>query len=276
MSLRALAALALLLGVAACKDDPGAKLNAVRDQLATASPTFDDKLTPCPTDGSCLGPLAKDLGSAKGCSATSPDQASVGAVAVLVARDGHGEWAGGLDEWISVMRKGKGTGADALRLAVGLRLSKVLPTYAHPLTEAELPAFFKDVGRALPGSCKTYARLGDGATDASLAIEDQSDHSPCVQKDLGREGGPGGTYGHGAWRAAAGLAALAREVAHALEDGAALMSAKYKQPATDRAKTSRDAIAKIVLVSVEQPVGTWLGPDMLDTHGDGGLHGRDQ
>ena len=99
--------LPVVLLLAACKEDPSAKLNAVRDQLATGSPTFDDKLTACPTDGSCLGPLAKDLGSAKGYSATTPDQASVGAVAVLVARDGHGEWASGLDEWISVMRKGE-------------------------------------------------------------------------------------------------------------------------------------------------------------------------
>ncbi|CAN5562390.1 hypothetical protein BH09MYX1_BH09MYX1_34140 [soil metagenome] len=265
---RALFAVTMLL--VACKDDPNAKLNAVRDELVTASPSFDAKLTACPTDGSCLEGLAKDLGS-KGYSADTPDQASVGAVAILVARDGHAEWATNQNEWLAVMRKGKGSGADTLRLAVAMRLAKVLPTYAHALTDGELPAFFKDVSRALPGSCKTYALLGDGTADAGLALEDQSGHSACVQRDLGREGGPGGTYGQGPWRAAAALLALARETAHALTEGAALMSGKYKDAAAERAKTATDAITKIALVTVSQPAGMWTDKDMLATHLDGGI-----
>ncbi len=272
--MRRVAALVLALSLAACKDDPNAKLNAVRDELANSSPSFDPKLTPCPTDGSCLGGLAKDLGSTKGYSAEKPDQASVGALAVLVARDGHAEWATG--DFLQVLEKGKGAGADALRLAVGLRLAKVLPTYAHALTDADLPGFFKDVGRALPGSCKTYALLGDGKADATLAIEDMSDHSACVQKDLGLEGGPGGSYGQGPWRAAAALLAHARAAAKAIDTGSGLMPAKYKQPASERAKSATDAIAKIVLVTVTAPQGNWTGTAMQDAHGgDGGapLHG---
>jgi hypothetical protein len=272
--MRRIAALVTALGLSACKDDPNAKLNAVRDELANPSPSFDGKLTPCPTDGSCLGPLAKDLGSTKGWSPDKPDQASVGALAVLVARDGHAEWANG--DFLQVMEKGKGAGADALRLAVGLRLSKVLPTYAHALTDAELTGFFKDISRALPGSCKTYALLGDGKADATLAIEDMSDHSACVQKDLQLEGGPGGGYGQGPWRAAAALLTHARAAAKAVDVGSALMPAKYKQPASERAKAALDALGKVVLVTVGAPTGNWTGTAMQDAHGgDGGtLHGQ--
>lgn len=266
--MRRLAPIALLL-LAACKDDPNAKLNGVRDELSGASPSFDAKLTPCPTDATCLGPLAKDLGSTKGYSAEKPDQASVGALAVLIARDGHGEWATG--DWLDVLRQGKGSGADALRLAIGLRLAKVLPTYAHALTDAELPAFFKDVGRALPGSCKTYALLGDGKADATLDVAEMSDHSACVQKDLAREGGPGGAYGQGPWRAAAALQTRARAAAKAIQDGASLMGAKYKQVADARAKTALDALGNMVLVKVDAPAGNWTGDALSESHGDGGI-----
>lgn len=264
--------LGLVLLAVACKDDPNKKVNALCQELAEPTPLLDSKLTACPTDGSCLDALSRDLGSTRGYSAVKPDQASVAAVAVLVARDGHGDWATGLDEWLEVMRKGKGPGADALRLAVSMRLAKVLPTWAHPLTDAELAGFFRDVGRAIPGSCTTYALLGAGKDDASLPIENQSDHAACVQKDLGRGGGPGGTYGHGPWRAATALLSLAKETLSAIETGAPLEGAKYKDTTNDRVKTARDAASHVGLVPVEPPPGRWA-PQDDEAHGDGGLQG---
>lgn len=253
--MRRLVPLALLL-VASCKEAPAAKMNAVREALLEESPTFDAELAGCESKSAttaCLGNLAAAVGSKSGFNATKPDQSSATAVAILLVRDKHGDWVGGPDVWLQVMRKGRGPGADSLRLAVALRLSRTLPAYAKALTDADVPAFLRDVGGALPGSCNTYAALGAGTDDKALPLEDMSDHSACVQKDLGREGGPGGTYGHGVWRSAAGLLALVRETVHVLKDGIGAMGGKYKDALSARLGVVDGALARLLLVKLADP-----------------------
>ena len=270
--MRRLALLVLLL-VAACKEAPAAKMNAVREVLLEDAPTFDAELAACSEKSAanaCLGELATAVGSKSGFNATKPDQSAATAVAILLVRDRHGEWvAGAPDGWLQVMRKGRGPGADALRLAVALRLSKTLPPYARTLTDADAVGFLRDVGSALPGSCSTYAALGAGADDKTLPAEEMSDHSACVQKDLGRGGGPGGTYGHGVWRSAAGLLAFVREATHALKDGLGTMGGKYKDVVLARLGLVDGALAKLVLVTLEDPPPAAV--DMLGEHRDAGV-----
>lgn len=262
--------LLVLLSVASCKEDPAAKMNAVRDSLLEESPTFDAELAGCGSKSAatgCLGELATAVGSKSGFSTTKPDQSSATAVAILLGRDKHGDWVGTPDVWLHVMRKGRGPGADSLRLAVALRLERTLPTYAKPLADADVSAFLRDVGGALPGSCSTYAALGVGTDDKALPLEDMSDHSACVQRDLGREGGPGGTYGHGVWRSAAGLLALVRETVHALKDGSGAMGGKYKDALSARLGVVDGALAKLVLVKLADPPPSG---GMLGEHLDAG------
>lgn len=268
--MRRLLPLVLLL-VASCKEDPAAKMNAVREALLEDAPAFDGELATCSgksATNACLGELATAVGSKSGFNATKPDQASATALAILLVRDKHGEWVSAPDGWLGVMRKGRGPGADALRLAVTLRLAKTLPAYAKTLTDADALAFLRDVGSALPGSCSTYAALGAGTDDKALPIEEMSDHSACVQKDLGREGGPGGTYGHGIWRAAAGLLAFVRETVHVVKDGLGTMGGKYKDSVNARLGVVDAALATVVLVKLEDPPPA--GMDMVGEHLEAG------
>ena len=263
--------LVLLIAAASCKEDPSAKMNAVREVLLADAPTFDSELAACSgksAANACLGDLATAVGSKSGFNVTKPDQSAATAVAILLVRDKHGDWVSTPDGWLQVMRKGRGPGADALRLAVTLRLSKTLPAYAKTLTDADAAGFLRDVGSALPGSCSTYAALGAGTDDKALPIEEMSDHSACVQKDLGREGGPGGTYGHGVWRAAAGLLAFVRETVHVVKDGLGTMGGKYKDAVNARLGVVDAALAKVVLVKLEDPPPA--GPDMVSEHLDAG------
>ena len=246
-------------------------MNAVREVLLDDAPTFDSELAACSgksAANACLGDLATAVGSKSGYNATKPDQSAATAVAILLARDKHGDWVTVPDGWLQVMRKGRGPGSDALRLAVALRLSKTLPTYAKTLVDADAVGFLRDVGSALPGSCSTYAALGAGTDDKALPIEEMSDHSACVQKDLGREGGPGGTYGHGVWRSAAGLLAFVRETTHALKDGLGPMGGKYKDSVNARLGVVDAALATVVLVKLEDPPPA--GMDMVGEHLEAG------
>ena len=246
-------------------------MNAVREALLEDAPAFDSELASCGSKSAasgCLGELATAVGSKSGFNAAKPDQSAATAVAILLVRDKHGDWVSSPDGWLQVMRKGRGPGADALRLAVALRLSKTLPLYAKPLADPDATGFLRDVGSALPGSCSTYASLGAGTDEKALPIEEMSDHSACVQKDLGREGGPGGTYGHGVWRSAAGLLAFVRETVHVLKDGSGTMGGKYKDALNARLGVIDGALAKVVLVKLEDPPPA--GMDMVGEHLDAG------
>jgi hypothetical protein len=212
----------MFIALVACSKT--ARIDALRDGLADGDVAKATKDLPaCPDADSvpnpCLTDLANALGSKSGYHEEPPDQAAAAALAVTMARDGKGFVAGHPDAWIKIIKISKGPGPDALRLASASRVQSIAKTYAHDVSsDDEARKLLKDVA-GLPGACDTYAKLGSGADDAKLPLGVQADHSPCVQRDLARNGGPGGTYGFGLWRAASAALAFTRELAQALAEG---------------------------------------------------------
>lgn len=207
-----------------------AKIEAVRDS-ALVSPTAigagSMELASCkdpdPTRGAeaeCLATLAGALGSKSGFHAAPADQASAATVAVLVGRDSLGYAVPRADAWLDLMKSGKGPGVDALRLAVVGRMALEAATVGQK-TEDEAVArkMMASVARAIPGACPTYALLGAGKDNESLAPELRSEHSACVQKHLSFRDGPGSRYGSGVFRSAEGAMALWRETERAIRLG---------------------------------------------------------
>lgn len=252
----------MAVGLSGCKKSPMARLENLRDALASGEETriaeAVDGLPPCeaPVDGkrACLGAIATILGSKDGFLSTGPNQASAGATAVILVRDKHGDWIPEPGTWLASMRAAKGPGADALRLAVAHQMALAAPKLAHKAEEeADARAMMKEIGAAIPGSCATYTDLGTGIDDKTLSPERTSDHSPCVQRDLGRPGGPGGTYGQGVWRAAMGAATLWREESRILHDGAAQMEGKPKERLLAELAIIDGATGKTAMKTIETP-----------------------
>lgn len=125
--------------------------------------------------------------------------------------------------WLRVLEVAKGSGADALRLAVARRLADAAVLVSRPIdTEADAANAAFAIGTGVPGACPTYALLGKGKDLAALPPEKSPDHAPCIQADLTREGARGPAYGFGAWRALAAASALFDHTIHALQAGASL------------------------------------------------------
>jgi hypothetical protein len=244
--------LLLLLAAVSCRRSPMGKVEDMRQELGSDHPQWSDAL---PTCGGERDTCARDVGLAIGTNfdEKNPDQISAAVVAVLVARDRHGSDVGSPD--VS-MRKAKGPGADALRLAVALEMSRVASKHAHAIdTDDDARAFLSDVAAALPGACKTYTSLGQGVSPDAMPVQDSPDHSACVQHDLGRKDGPGAAYGQGLFRAVAGALALWKGDLAALHDGAAMTDARYKGVLDKRLAAVDDATLKIVPKVVAAPEG---------------------
>lgn len=214
-----------------CKRSGMGRIEGLRDDLANNDTTSAVKDLPACGESKdvpnpCMTELANAFGSKSGYHEEPPDQASAAAVATVVARDANGHAAGHPEAWIKVVRISKGAGPDALRVATAQRLQSIAKTYGHAIeTEEEARKLMKDVS-ALAGACDTYVDLAAGKKDEELPLTEQADHSPCVQRDLSRKLGPGGTYGFGFWRAAMGALSLARDYADALEEGSKLTTSK--------------------------------------------------
>ncbi len=186
------------------------------------------KCSPPPADGgrasdACLAQIATWFGSKTGFRSDAPDQASDATAALVVARDSHGEWVPSPDAWLSAVRMGKGTGVDALRLAMAEAIEERAGALPHPLvSDGDARALMHAVASSLPGACETYARLGAGGDVGAGPPDRTADHSPCVQKDLERATGPKehGQYGSGLWRGAEGARAVWKDAVNALRDGA--------------------------------------------------------
>lgn len=232
------------------------RVEAMRDELEKDSPSFDDSLAACTRDG-CAPDVAKSIGG--GFDEKKPDQISAATVALIVARDKRGSAVGAPDVWLAAMRKATGPGADALRLATGLAMSRVADKNAHALeSDADGRAFLADVAASIPGACKTYEALGSGANPDGMQPADSPDHAACVQRDLSRKEGPGGTYGQGLFRGAAGALALWKAATAALHEGDALMKGDAKSALDKRLATIDAATPKIAPKTVEAPAGnTW-------------------
>jgi hypothetical protein len=271
------------LAAAGCKKPPIARIEALRDALARGDgarvETALEDLPACNgaipigKDGGCLGDLARAFGAKAGYRDAPPDQASAAAVAVVITREGHGEWLASPaapNAWLGSMRTGGGPGPDALRLAVATAMADAATRIGHAYDDdASALALLKNVSAAVPGACVAYALLGAGADPTNLAPELTADHSPCVQKDLERKEGPGGTYGHDAFRAAEGALALWKDAASALREGAPRMEGRARKTVDAHVATIDAATAKVVLKKLPPP------PDssqfMSDVHGDAGV-----
>lgn len=246
------ASLLLSFGLVACSG----KMEKLRDGLAGGTLQSD---APRCADREAL-PACLDSGAAhfaKGAKfdASNPDQASAAALAIMVA-EGHADWVHNTDEWLAVVRSAEGPGADALRLAIANTLAAHVAGLDGALEdEMAVRKLFLAVAAAVPGACETYERLGAGAADESLALTLSADHSPCVQRDLKRQSGPGGAYGYGLWRAAAGALASWNTTVDALENGLPKASPKVRGAIKARIDALGPARRSIRVKKVDRPVG---------------------
>lgn len=183
--------------------------------LPTCGPTGGAKTL----EPACLDRLATALGSQTGYREVPADQASAATVAVLVGRDHLGYAVGRADAWLDLLKNGRGTGVDALRLVVAGGMAREAAVVGQQ-TEDEAVArrMMLAVAQRIPGACATYYLVGSGQ-DLALPPELRADHSPCVQRQLSYREGPGGRYGSGVFRAAEGAMALWREAERALRLG---------------------------------------------------------
>ena len=213
----------LVILLALCAMGCRSKVATLRDALleddgARAASLVD--VPPC-TDAGCLDPIARKLGAKHGFDANDPDQASAGAVALVLARDRRGDVVPDADRWIAALTQARGLGADALRLAVAHGMAEMaLRLGKRQDDEAELAKLVHDLSGVLPGACPTYAMMG-GTPVAQLPPGKGPDTALCVQRDLERKDGPGARFGAGSgvWRAAAGIVALWNDEARALRAG---------------------------------------------------------
>jgi hypothetical protein len=295
----------LLSGItlaAGCKG-PMAKIDAVRESLekddaaaiasategypacADAPPVALLPTQPSPRDTGCFAEIATALGSKKGFVSKPADQAATTTIAIVLLRDGRGDWVAHVDDWLGTIKTAKGPGADALRMAVARKMAEAAPHVGKKLEEEKdaLDAM-KAVAGAIPGACPTYWLLGSGVDASKIAAEHSADHAACVHHDLGRREGPGSSYGSGTFRALEGSLALWREAERALRLGLAnaapgpkaMLENKLKviEPATQAIATKRvasatPAAAVMMLGDVHADAGIPLWKDK-DAGADGG------
>lgn len=214
-----LVALAAVFAFAAmgCRSKVASLRDALLDEDAPRAAGVVE--APACVDRGCLDVIAKGLGARHGFDPNDPDQASAGAVALVLARDRRGDLVPDADRWVAALTEARGFGADALRLAVAQGMAAIAPRLGKRLDDdAEATKVVHDAAGVLPGSCETYVLLEKGPIEA-LPPAKRPDHSPCVQRDSERKDGPGAKYGFGLWRAAAALVALWKDDARALRSG---------------------------------------------------------
>lgn len=256
------------------KDDAAAIKSAVEGYPACtdAPPVALLSTQPSPRDTGCFADIANALGSKKGFSSAPPDQAAATTVAIVLLRDGRGDWVAHSENWLSSLKVGKGSGPDALRLAVARRMAEAAPLVGRKIDEdKDAQAAMKAVAGAIPGACPTYWLLGSGTDPSALAAEHSAEHSACVHKDLQRREGAGASYGAGTFRALEGSLALWREAERALRLGLPSTGAGARATLEAKLKTieaATQAIApKKMASTVSAPVVEMLG----EVHADAGV-----
>lgn len=259
----------------ALEKDDAAKVTSAIDgypACADAPPVALLAAQPSTRDTGCFTQIASALGSKKGFSVAPPDQAAGATVAIVLLRDRRGDWIAHPEHWLAALKVGKGSGLDALRLAVARSMAEAAPLVGRTIEEdKDAQTAMKAVAGAIPGACPTYWLIGSGADPAMLAAEHSAEHSACVQKDLQRREGPGGSYGAGTFRALEGSLALWRETERALRLG--LPHAAPAARATIEAKlktieaATRSIATKKLASNSPAPVVEMLG----DLHADAGV-----
>ncbi len=236
------------------------KVDTLRDALASGDvAAASNVVSVAKCDKPCFNELARAFGSKGDFDPMNPDQGAAAAVALVLVRERHGEWAPGVEKWRIVAQTAKGPGADAMRLAVAMRLAEIAPKIGKAIDDdREASAIVRAIGTAVPGACATYAALPeDPAAIEKMPPAESPDHAPCVQRDLMREGGPGAAYGFGVWRALEGAIALWKDERRALGEGATTMTGKSKDAMTAHFATIDAATAKIATKKVTLPANDW-------------------
>ena len=269
------------------RDDAAAIASATEGYpaCADAPPLALLPTQPSPRDTGCFADIANALGSKKGFVGRPPDHAAATTVAIVLLRDGRGDWVAHVEDWLGSVKTGKGSGPDTLRMAVARRMAEAAPRVGKKLEEEKdaLEAM-KAVAGAIPGACPTYWLLGSGTDPSKIAAEHSADHAACVHRDLARREGPGSSYGSGTFRALEGSLALWREMERALRLGLAstgpgakaMIETKLKviEPATQAIAAKRIASASppeavLMLAEVHADAGIALWKDK-DAGADGG------
>jgi hypothetical protein len=240
------------VGAVGCRS----KVATLRDALldgddARAGHVVD--VPPC-VDASCLDPIARALGAKHGFDSNDPDQASAGAVALVLSRDRRGDVVPDADRWIAALTMARGYGADALRLAVARGMADIAPRIGKRLDdEAEVTKLLHDAAGTLPGACDTYVMLATTPLE-KLPAAKRPDRSQCVQRDVERKDGPGASYGarseDAVWRAAEGLVALWKDEVRALRTGLDLADEVVRPALEAKLAVIEGASAKIGLKKV--------------------------
>jgi hypothetical protein len=256
------------------KDDAAAITSAVDGYpaCADAPPVALLPGQPSPRDTGCFAEIANALGSKKGFSDKPPDHAATTTVAIVLLRDGRGDWVAHVDEWLGSLKTGKGSGPDTLRLAVARKMAEAAPRVGKKLEEEKdaLDAM-KAVAGAIPGACPTYWLLGSGTDAAKIPAEQSADHAACVHRDLGRREGPGSSYGSGTFRALEGSLAVWRETERAQRLGLANASPAAKAMLETKLKViepATQAIATKRIASASPPEAVLM---LADVHADAGV-----
>jgi hypothetical protein len=230
---------------------------------------------------SCLSDIANAFGSKAGFVATPPDNAATATAALILLRDGRGDAFTHADTWLHDLKSAKGTGHDALRLAVARKMEEAAPVVGKPIEGDDASrAALKAVVAAIPGACNTYYLVGNGAALEKMPAALTPDHSACVQKDLSRREGPGGLYGAGVARALEGALSLWRETERALRQGMAVSDAETKavlekqlvtiESATRAIKTKQDDASKTLMDSLRALQAAHADAGAIPKAGDAG------
>jgi len=256
------------------KDDAAAITGATEGYpaCADAPPVALLPTQPSPRDTGCFAEIASALGSKKGFVSRPPDHAGATTVAIVLLRDGRGDWVAHVEDWLGSIKTGKGSGTDTLRLAVARKMAEAAPRIGKKLEEEkEALEAMKAVAGAVPGACPTYWLLGSGTDPSKIPAEHSADHAACVHRDLARREGPGSSYGSGTFRALEGSLALWRETERALRLGLASMGPGAKATVEAKLKViepATQAIATKRVASATPPEAVLM---LADVHADAGV-----
>lgn len=283
--------LLLVLVPAACGNKGAmAKIDNVRDGLAaddaakikeatSGYPTCPDVPPvaipagqPGPRDKGCLSEIANALGSKIGFRAPPVDQAAAATAALVIVRDGRGDWFVHADNWLTAIKTNKGGGQDALRLAVARKMAEAAPRIGRAIEDEKTAAdSLAAIASAIPGACPTYQLIGAGTDPAKIPAELTADHSACVHKDLTRREGMGASYGEGTFRALEGALALWRETERALRLGLAASEPAAKSALEKKLAIIEPATQKVTTKKVESAVQKQTVLALGEMHAEAGV-----
>lgn len=284
------AAAALLILVACKGSGTMAKIDAVRDGLVSDDAAKIKEATdgyatcpdvppaavpagqPGPRDKGCLSEIASSLGSKVGFRAPPVDQAAAATAALLLVRDGRGDYVVHADTWLAAIKANKGPGQDALRLAVARRMAEAAPRVGRAIEDDKAATeALAAIASAIPGACSTYQLLGAGTDPAKIPAELSADHAACVHKDLTRREGMGASYGEGTFRALEGALALWREAERALRIGLTVSDPSARAALEKKLAVIEPATQKIATKKVDSAVAKQTVVMLGEVHADAGV-----